>query len=114
SRLTEAGEQVVRLLDAGRDAREEILSILGEGRAAALAQLHKTDGGTIGPNDLKVTVNYWGGAKGRWIPRPFTGEEDPHPEWGERTGDLFIGQDVFFSNVPEAVWRYELGGYPVL
>jgi hypothetical protein len=21
---------------------------------------------------------------------------------------------VFFSNVPESVWRYELGGYPVL
>ena len=36
------------------------------------------------------------------------------PEWGERTGDLYISDEVYFANVPEAVWRFELGGYPVL
>ena len=30
------------------------------------------------------------------------------------TGDLFINDDAFFANVPEAVWGYQLGGYPVL
>ena len=41
-------------------------------------------------------------------------DEEPLPAWGERTGDLYIGDEVFFANVPEAVWKYELGGYPVL
>lgn len=36
------------------------------------------------------------------------------PSWGERTGDLYIGENVFFANVPEPVWKFELGGYPVL
>lgn len=31
-----------------------------------------------------------------------------------QTGDLYIEESVFFANVPEAVWKYELGGYPVL
>jgi hypothetical protein len=34
--------------------------------------------------------------------------------WGERTGDLYINENAFFSNVPEEVWTYQLGGYPVL
>jgi len=27
---------------------------------------------------------------------------------GERTGDLYINEEVFFANVPEAVWTYQL------
>ena len=34
--------------------------------------------------------------------------------WGERTGDLFLNDDAYFGNVPEVVWNYQLGGYPVL
>jgi hypothetical protein len=34
--------------------------------------------------------------------------------WGERTGDLFVNDFAFFANVPEQVWDYQLGGYPVL
>jgi hypothetical protein len=34
--------------------------------------------------------------------------------WGERTGDLFLNDDAYFANVPELVWNYQLGGYPVL
>jgi hypothetical protein len=113
-RLAEAGELVARLLDANSDARDQVFSVMGEERAAHLARFRKTDGGPIGPEDLKVTVNYWGGAKGRWVPRPFTSEEDALPAWGERTGELYIADDVFFANVPESVWQYELGGYPVM
>ena len=43
-----------------------------------------------------------------------TADEERYEAWGGRTGDLYISQDVFFANVPELVWRYELGGYPVL
>ena len=36
------------------------------------------------------------------------------PQWGETSGDLAINDSVFFRHVPEAVWKYELGGYPVI
>lgn len=112
--IATAGDQVAHLLDANTDSREQVLSIIGEERAAKLAQLSKEDGMPIKPADFKVTVNYWGGSKGGWRSREFTAEEDPMPAWGDRTGDLYIGDGVFFANVPEVVWKYELGGYPVL
>jgi hypothetical protein len=34
--------------------------------------------------------------------------------WGDRTGDLYINDDALFANLPQAVWTYQLGGYPVL
>lgn len=46
--------------------------------------------------------------------RPFTIDEDALPAWGERIGDLYIADAVYFANVPEPICRYELGGYPVL
>jgi hypothetical protein len=113
-RLGEFGERVAHLLDADCDAGDDVASVLGEERAVRLAQLHKHDGSAVRPEDLLVSVNYWGGAKGRWMERPFKSEEQPLAEWGERTGDLYISDEVFFANVPEAAWKYELGGYPVL
>jgi len=67
---------------------------------------------------LKLTVTYWGGGKGRWVPRPFLEPELPaeawDEAWGERTGDLFLNAQAHFAHVPEVVWTYQLGGYPVL
>jgi hypothetical protein len=88
--------------------------ILGEEGAAALARPSRRDGRQVRGEDLRVTVKYWAGGKGRWVPRQRTGDEEGHAAWGERTGDLFINDHVFFANVPEAVWTYQLGGYPVL
>lgn len=117
-KLTAAGEQVAQLLDANRDARSVIDTVLTKERAKQLAQFRRADGNAINADDLIVTVTYWGGGKGKWIPRPFTDEEMPSPTsadaWGERTGDLFINSQAHFSHVPEAVWQYQLGGYPVL
>jgi hypothetical protein len=80
--------------------------------------LKRLDGKQVHADDLKLTVTYWGGGKGRWKPRPFTAEELPAEEfgdaWGERTGNLFLNDGAFFANVPELVWTYQLGGYPVL
>jgi hypothetical protein len=112
--LADAGDLVARLLDADADARDLVFTIIGSARGALLAQLAKDDGSFIKPTDLRVTVNYWGGSKGGWKARTFSSEEDPISAWGDRTGDLYIGERVFFANVPEAVWKYELGGYPVL
>jgi hypothetical protein len=117
-RLVVAGEQVTRLLDAGCDAGDVIKAIIGADRTRTLGALKRRDGKQIRPEDLKVMVTYWGGGKGRWKPRPFIAEELPADEyseaWGERTGDLFLNDDAYFANVPELVWTYQLGGYPVL
>ena len=117
-KLSDAGEQVARLLDANRDARDVIEAVLTPERAKRLGQLRRKDGKPITADDLKVTVTYWGGGKGKWIPRPFTDEELPDAAvgdiWGERTGDLFLNDEAHFAHVPETVWLYQLGGYPVL
>lgn len=118
-RLVFKGEQVTRLLDASRDARDVIEAVLGRERTATLGPLRRDDGGHLRDDDLKISVTYWGGGKGRWKARPFLIEEAPRDiwgemAWGERTGDLYINDGASFSNVPEAVWTYQLGGYPVL
>jgi hypothetical protein len=117
-RLVAAGENVTRLLDANRDAHDVIEAIVGTDRARTLGPLKRLDEKQVRPDDLKLTVTYWGGGKGRWKPRPFMSEELPAVEfqnaWGERTGDLFLNDDAYFANVPELVWTYQLGGYPVL
>jgi type ISP restriction-modification system protein len=117
-RLVEAGDWVSRLLDANRDARDVVETILGHDRAAAIGSIHRQDGSQVTSSDLTINVTYWGGGKGRWKPRPFTEEEKPDTqyaiEWGDRTGDLFINDTAFFANVPENVWTYQLAGYPVL
>jgi hypothetical protein len=117
-RLVEAGEQVTQLLDAARDASDVVRAVVGADRARMLGPLKRIDAKQVRPDDLKVTVTYWGGGKGRWKARPFAAEELPATEygeaWGERTGDLFLNDDTYFGNVPELVWNYQLGGYPVL
>jgi hypothetical protein len=117
-RLVTAGEQVTRLLDAATDAGDIVQAIVGAKRASSLGPLKRNDGTQVRPDDLKITITYWGGGKGRWKPRPFTADELPATEyaetWGERTGDLYLNDDAFFANVPESVWTYQLGGYPVL
>lgn len=118
-RLVVAGDKVTELLDATRNARDAIEAVIGHDCAAMLGPLKRSDGGNLRPDDLKITVSYWGGSRGRWIPRKFRVGEIPNETWGEevwgnRTGDLFINDNAFFSHVPEMVWAYQLGGYPVL
>jgi hypothetical protein len=113
-RLEARGEQITRLLDANRNADDVVVAILGRERVAGIGPLRKVGGGNLRPDDLKITVSYWGGSRGGWKPRNFGVEEAPLDSWGERTGDLYINEDAFFSNVPEGVWTYQLGGYPVL
>ena len=36
----------------------------------------------------------------------------PKPAW--KAGVLELGEDLRLENVPESVWTYTLGGYPVL
>lgn len=117
-RLVRAGESVTRLLDANRDATDIVEGIVGADRARVLGPLKRRDGKQVRPDDLKITVTYWGGGKGRWKARSFKTEEVPAADfefaWGEQTGDLYLNDEAYFANVPELVWTYQLGGYPVL
>lgn len=118
NKLVAVGDQVLRLLDANCDARETIEAVLTPDRAKRLAQLRRLDGKPIAADDLRVTVTYWGGGKGKWKARPFSEEELPaeawEQAWGERTGDLFLNTETHLAHVPEAAWLYQLGGYPVI
>jgi hypothetical protein len=95
------------------DAEETILRTLGEKTTFGLARPTKKGGGPVKSDDLQVTIAYFGAAKGRWQPREFRDGEG-HISLGTRTGDLFINDTTYFENIPECVWNYELGGYPVI
>jgi hypothetical protein len=38
------------------------------------------------PDDLKLTVTYWGGGKGKWMPRAFLEAELPAATWSTALG----------------------------
>lgn len=118
SKLVATGEQMVCLLDANRDARAVIEAVLTPERAKMLGQLRRLDDKPVSADDLHLTVSYWAGGKGRWTPRAFLDDEVPDEAWpkawGDRTGDLYLNDQAHFAHVPEAVWTYQLGGYPVL
>lgn len=61
-----------------------------------------------------MTYSYYGSAQGSWRERLPISKETWRSCWGEKTGDLFLNDQVFLKHVPERVWRYELGGYPVI
>lgn len=68
----------------------------------------------VAQQDLVVSIAYFGAARGKWTERSYAAAELQNTAWGETTGDLYINDDIYFANIPNAVWRYELGGYPVL
>ena len=76
--------------------------------------LRRVDGAAVAEGGLKVTVTYYGPARGDWRERAYADNEVPAIAWGATTGDLRISPEVRLCNVPEGVWKYELGGYPVL
>lgn len=111
--LDEAGGLVAALLDPLAEPRAAIQAVLGD-YARRLAVLAATDEAAVREDDLVVVIPHFGSARGGWRPRPFAETEIPPAGLGQSTGDLYINDRVFFHNVPEDVWRYELGGYPVL
>ena len=51
--------------------------------------------------------------------RAYTVEErvalgDSLPSLGDTTFDIYLNDNAFWRNIPDAVWRYRLGGYQVL
>jgi hypothetical protein len=107
------GTEVGALLDPATDPTKLLTSLLGA-RRRHLAVIATRSTEAVHDADLVVTVSYFGAAPGKWIPRRPTEDEGEAPAWGEQTGDLWLNDAVYLKNVPERVWRYELGGYPVL
>jgi hypothetical protein len=111
--LFAAGNTVSQLLDPHSRADFAIQRVIAD-QGRSLARLERVDGGSIRENDLVVEYSYYGSAAGRWEHRGYLSEENAHLSWGESTGDLYMSSDICFRNIPERVWKYELGGYPVL
>ena len=101
------------LLNPVASPTKPLKSILGE-EAKQLAVPGKVGGGNVGEGDLVVKYSFFGGAQGGWRARSAASNEPMHDEWGDSTGDMYINDAAFFRHVPERVWRYELGGYPVI
>jgi len=111
--LVSTGDMLSVLLNPVADASKTLKTILGD-EAKHLAVPNKVGGGNLGEKDLLVEYSFFGGAQGGWRNRADFDGEPKYAEWGERTGDLYINNAVFFQHVPERIWRYELGGYPVI
>jgi hypothetical protein len=79
-----------------------------------LGVVERISGGSVGESDLLVEYSYYGAAIGRWEERSVKETEAQRPEWGDVTGDLYLNESVFLCNVHVEIWRYEMGGYPVL
>ena len=112
-KLVEAGDAITKLLDPMASADKVVRAVLGDD-VGTLGALSKVGGGAVRDEDRVVTCSYFGAAKGRYVARPPTATEPMRTAWGEATGDLYLNDAACFRHVPEAVWRYELGGYPVL
>lgn len=111
--LASTGDLIAILLNPLDESRTAIRSVIGD-YAPKLAGLTSITGGAVRQSDLVVTISHFGAARGGWRSRQFGDDEIPPENLGELTGDLYINENVFFRNIPKEVWRYELGGYPVL
>ncbi|HVI32672.1 type ISP restriction/modification enzyme [Phenylobacterium sp.] len=101
-RLFVVGEKLAGLLDCSSDASPVARELLDRDALRSLAVLQRSDGRPLSSNDLGVTISYFGAAPGRYVATT------------NGTGNLWINEQVFFSNVPRAVWKREFGGYSVL
>jgi hypothetical protein len=107
------GERLATLLNPVSDATLAIKALVGP-EAKRLAVVTRVGGGAVKEADLRVEYSYYGAATGRWDERPPSDSEALHTEWGDATGDLYLSDQVFLAHIPKEIWRYELGGYPVL
>ena len=107
------GRNMALLLDPWSSAQRFLKSVLGE----AVKDLAKTCGEgnlRVAASDLLVKYSYYAAGKGRWEQRGIEVGESADARWGSTTGDLYLNNKVYLKNVPARVWKYELGGYPVI
>lgn len=110
--IARLGEQVGTLLDPMADPSSILTGCLGTDRRTLAVPAAREQ--IIREQDLVVTISYFAASRGGWEERAPQEKEASHPAWGETTGDLYLNDAAYLANVPERVWRYELGGYPVI
>jgi len=111
--LAQAGATVAVLLDPLKSASGAIREILPKS-SVQFGIVERTDGKSVTTADLAVEYSFFGAAVGGWRHRPTEPAELPNAALGKSTGDLFINDRVRLRNVPQSVWEYQLGGYPVI
>jgi hypothetical protein len=107
------GDHIAALLNPLADATSALKALICKD-LKTLAVVQRVGGGVVKQPDLLVEYSYYGAGAGRWDERPPADAEPLRAGWGDATGDLYLNETVFLSNVPREVWRYELGGYPVV
>ena len=110
--IARLGAQVGTLLDTMTDPSRVLNDLIGAERRTLAVPSTKKD--VLRGEDLRVTISYFGAARGGWDERAPKETEASHLAWGETTGDLYLNETAYIANVPERVWRFELGGYPVI
>ena len=126
ARSAERGRALAALLDPGTPVPGVTMGALRP-EMATIAVPATTDGRNMADDDFALTAG-WGhvGAGGAVMPgqghaveRAYTSDEraalgDALPSLGETTFDIHLNANAYWRNVPEAVWRYKLGGYQVI
>ena len=111
--IVEHGRKLSTLLDPWSSVQPVLREILGDAVKDLAKPQHK-QASKIAAGNLVVTYSYYAAGKGKWQQRDPEVAESSSIRWGTATGDLYLNEMVFLKNIPEGVWRYELGGYPVL
>jgi len=111
--IARLGEMVGVLLNPASDSAKVLRELLGGGRRT-LAVVASRAREVVRASDLIVAHSFFGAAQGAWQKRKPKRDEAFEAAWGETTGDLHLNDSVFLRNIPQRVWRYELGGYPVI
>jgi hypothetical protein len=120
------GRELAALLDAGSPLPGVTSGALRP-ELAVLCVPVRNGGGGFGTTDCALTAG-WGSLQGSGIVMPGRGTavereyrpeerqplEEAIPFLGETTFDIYLNADAYWANVPAAVWRYTLGGYPVI
>ncbi len=107
AKSAEIGRRVAALLDP-----EKGVSGVTEGEILAWLRsirLALVDGGNLRPGDLEVTAG-WGHAGQGGVVMPARGRVVA----GDGLVDVYLNDRVYVAGVPEAVWKYTLGGYQVV
>lgn len=85
-------------------------------------------GGNLKPEEFQLTASWGHGGngkpvmpgKGRVVQRDYTNaEREGMGEGaiallGEKTNDIYLNDTAYWSNIPDRVWKYTIGGYQVL
>ena len=127
-RSADLGRRLAALLDPEADA-QGVTSGTVHPALRVVAVPDRVGGGTLDPaaGDLAVTAR-WGylGHVGQTMPgagelqhRPFSDAErralgDAADALGPGAVDVYLSETALWRGVPDAVWAYTLGGYPVL